>query len=145
MSAKNFGFGDTNSPIQTSVDLQSQSRIQDFLPSATSSSLFDYVDATPTNSMDYKDGGTYTGNYALYQDNFPEDIHQSNVDTMNVSWIHLFAVKSKPIQMPTIHMFHTPIPTSNEYIIMREERTQSMVGRISAASSVGEMLALTRM
>jgi len=37
------------------------------------------------------------------------------------------------------------MPASNEYVVMREERTQSMVGRISAASSIGEMLALTRM
>ncbi|CAG8601921.1 7740_t:CDS:1 [Paraglomus brasilianum] len=36
------------------------------------------------------------------------------------------------------------MPTSNEYIVMREERTQSIVGRISAAASIGEMLALTQ-
>ncbi|CAG8673932.1 6134_t:CDS:1, partial [Paraglomus occultum] len=35
-----------------------------------------------------------------------------------------------------------PIPTSNEFIVMREERTQSVLGRISAASSIGEMLAM---
>ncbi|CAG8601939.1 7741_t:CDS:1 [Paraglomus brasilianum] len=38
----------------------------------------------------------------------------------------------------------TRIPTSNEYVVTREERTQSIVGRISAAASIGEMLALTR-
>ncbi|CAG8595588.1 4311_t:CDS:1 [Paraglomus brasilianum] len=37
------------------------------------------------------------------------------------------------------------MPTSNDYVIVREERTQTVIGRISAAASIGEMLALTRM
>ncbi|CAG8655667.1 11318_t:CDS:1, partial [Paraglomus brasilianum] len=37
------------------------------------------------------------------------------------------------------------MPTSHEYVVMREERTQSVLGRISAASNISEILALTRM
>ena len=37
------------------------------------------------------------------------------------------------------------IPTSHEYVVMREERIQSVLGRISTATSIGEILALTRM
>src|SRR6185369_11138538 len=35
--------------------------------------------------------------------------------------------------------------TSPEYVVMREERTQSVLGTVSAAAGIGEMLALTRM
>ena len=80
---EDFNFEDNNPPIYMPVNVQSQPRIQDFLPPATSFSLSDNVDEMSMNNMDYGDTGTYTGNYAPYQGNFSKYAHQGNADTMN--------------------------------------------------------------
>jgi len=164
-----------------SINLQSQPRIQNFLPSATDFSHFDNGDATSLNNMDYEDTRTYPGGDASYQGNLSEYAHLDIVGTTNEqlntsSHNQVENHTNSPCPLPApfqilcgpsvLHSDMTTdnnfqrsdvanntcisymliqMPASNEYVVMREERTQSMVGRISAASSIGEMLALTRM
>ncbi|CAG8537870.1 10631_t:CDS:1 [Paraglomus brasilianum] len=173
---EDFNFDDINPPSYMPVNLQPPSRIQDFLPSATSVFLSDNVDAMSMNSMDYGDTGTYTGDYASYQGNLSE---YGNVDTRSgqqnppphdqvensscplpgsfqklcgPSVPHSDTTNDDPADNNFQHLNNTCIsyiiiqmPTSHEYVVMREERTQSVLGKLSAASSISEILALTRM
>ncbi|CAG8646017.1 8096_t:CDS:1, partial [Paraglomus occultum] len=70
-------FDDAN---QLVINLPSQSRIQDF---HTSDISFSIPDNMSMSSIDYRDTETYTDDYALYQGNLSEGVHQSNVDTPN--------------------------------------------------------------
>ena len=181
---EDFDFDDTNPLIPMPINLQSQSRIEDFLPSATSFSPSDNM-LMNSNSMDYEDTGTYTGDYILYQGNLSENVIQGSVNTTNEQ---LNTHRRDQVETHTNNSYPLPVffqtfydssnlysgttndcptdnrsqhfdvanntyvsyslmqmPTSNEYVLIREERTQSVLGRISAAASIDEMLALTQM
>ncbi|CAG8529258.1 4848_t:CDS:1 [Paraglomus brasilianum] len=172
---ENFNFEDNNLPIYMPVNFQSQSHIQDFLPPATSSlsnnvdemsmNNMDYGD-TGTYAGDYtlyQDNPSEYGNVDAMdkQLNLPShDQVENSSCPLPVSFRtvcgpsvpHCDTTNDSPADNNFQHLNNTCIsyiliqgPTSHEYVIMREERTHSVLGRVSAATSIGEMLALTRM
>ncbi|CAG8673586.1 8496_t:CDS:1, partial [Paraglomus brasilianum] len=167
---EDFNFEDNNPPIYVPVNLQSQPHIQDFLPSATSVFLSDNVD-----TMDYGTyTGDYTSYQCnpseCNVDTMDEQLNPPPHDQVENSSCPL-PVSFQTVCGPSVPHSDTTndgptdnyshhfgminntcilcilmqMPTSHEYLLIREERTQSGLGRVSAAASINEIIALTRM
>ena len=164
---EDFNF---DSPINMAINLQAQPHTQGFRPSTA----FPLSRNVSTNTMDYGNIGNYTGDYASYQGNPPDTDpgitnHDQTEACANSSCslqgsFQTYCGSFNPYSDTTNdgptdnHSQHSDVanntyvsyslmqmPTSNEYVVIREERTQSVLGRLSAAAIIDEMFALTRM
>ncbi|CAG8599850.1 4937_t:CDS:1 [Paraglomus brasilianum] len=155
------------------INLQAQSHAQNFLPSAfdnvdmTSMDIMNYENAGnyTANYVPYQvnppasyfhPGNTDTMDGQLNITNHDQVENSSCPPPVSFQTLcgpsvsHSDTTNDGPADNNFQHLNNTcisyiliQVPTSNEYVVMREERTQSVLGRISAAASIGEMFALT--
>jgi len=162
---ENFTFDNVNAPIHMPINSQAQSYAQSFRPYVTTFPFHGNVDV---NTINYNNAGNTTS----YQNDPPVSYYHPDVNTMNrqlntsnnkqdinsscplcgSSNGHLSTINSRsatytfmPMRTQPSLSFVMDEPTSTEYMVIREMRIQSVLGRVPAAASIEEMLALTRM